>query len=924
MIIPDMGWVYVNVYLFLFYVLCYLLQGSFTFFVMKFVVSEKISEKYPSLSFGVVVAKRIDNKRKTNALAQIYDGLQAQIQKEFNDVDPKKMPKVSNWRSIFETISAKTFETSMEQVLYKALKHKELPFPDNMSRIRDYCMLKWQMPIMCFSLDDIYGDIELVEENGAIFYKDQAGALTKKWNSKQFSRGSITRETEHVVCIIENLGIMEENELEEKMHEMALMIQRYCHGGEFEEDIIQAPRKEKDLGVVGLSEYKPNQYKDDVQKPSKTENSSEKNDRDDTKDDTKDNTNAEEKNHEKKEAVSSSQPTKAIEQPLDTNSLKARLTILLQEACQKAFPEADVSSLKIEYPRDPEHGDYACSIAMKLSKRLLKDPPTIAEKIVQHIEPVQFIGSVEVALPGFINIAIARPWLESKVKDIAEGGALYDTTLGGGKAVVFDYSSPNTAKPLGVHHLLSTVIGQALYNLYAHIGFTSIGINHLGDWGTQFGKLIYAYKTWGSKKTVEKNPVSELLKLYVKFHEEAEQDRSLEDKGREEFKKLEEGNKENHELWSWFNELSRKDLEATYEELGIHFDEYIGESYFNDKMKPIIDEGKEKGVFKEGEKGALIVEFEDGKTPPYMIQKSDGATLYSTRDLATLAYRLQRWEPSQLVYVVDSAQSLHFKQLFATARMLGYTSAKLKHVSFGRMHLPDRSMSTRKGNVVLLEEVLNEAQERARKIVEEKSGDLKKKEREQIAKQVAIGAIKYNILSQNRTTDITFDWDKMLSIEGNSAPYLQYTVARAHSIIRKYNELVREGKKPGKSSEKDKKQSQQQEENEQIDIFEALDRVEGYDDNFKPLEHPLEIALARMIVKCQEYMVAAVEEYKPHIVATYLYEVAQQFNSFYNTVSVLQADSKQVRLVRLNLTKSVIRIVTEGLTVLGIEVPERM
>ncbi len=890
---------------------------------MKFVVSEKISENHPSLSFGVVVAKRIDNTKKTNALAQIYDGLQAQICKEFSDVNPKQIPKVSNWRSIFETISAKTFETSMEQILYKALKQKEISFTDNMSRIRDYCMLKWQMPIMCFSLDDIYGDIELVEENGAIFYKDQAGVLTKKWNSIQFSRGSITRETENVACIIENLGIMEEEQLEEKMHEMALMIQRYCHGGEFEEDVIQAPRKEKDLGVVGLSEYVPSQYKDDAAKTPESSSS-------DTQKDTQKPKSSEDMAVEKPQQEPKSQqetrpqPPRPAEQPLDTNSLKARLTVLLQEACQKAFPEADVTSLKVEYPRDPEHGDYACSIAMKLSKRLLKDPPTIAEKIVQHIEPVQFIGAVEVALPGFINIPIARPWLESKVKDIAEGGALFDTTLGGGKTVVFDYSSPNTAKPLGVHHLLSTVIGQALYNIYSHLGFSSVGVNHLGDWGTQFGKLIYAYKTWGNKKAVEKNPVPELLKLYVKFHEEAEQDRSLEDKGREEFKKLEEGNKENQELWSWFNELSRKDLEATYEELGIHFDEYIGESYFNDKMKPIIDEGKEKGIFKEGEKGALIVEFEDEKMPPYMIQKSDGATLYSTRDLATLAYRLQRWEPSQLVYVVDSAQSLHFKQLFATARMLGYTSAKLKHVSFGRMHLPDRSMSTRKGNVVLLEEVLNEARDRAGKIVEEKSGDLKKKERDQVAKQVAIGAVKYNILSQNRTTDITFDWDKMLSIEGDSAPYLQYTVARAQSIIRKYNEVVREGKKPEKNSEKDKKTSQQQEENEQIDIFEALDRVEGYDDNFKPLEHPLEIALARMIVKCQEYIVAAAEEYKPHLVATYLYEVAQQFNSFYNTVSVLQADSKQVRLTRLNLTKSVIRIVTEGLTILGIEVPERM
>ena len=865
---------------------------------MKFVVDETISEKYPALSFGIIVVKRMDNSKRTRALLQIYEGLKVQIQKQLKNIDPQDMPKISNWRAVFEDINAKTFQTPVERVLYKALKNKELPFKDNMSQIRDYFMLKWQIPITCFSLDDIYGDIHLELEKNNIFYRDQGSALTKKWNSEQFARGSLNSKTENVVCIIENLGILSEEKLKDKTHEMALMIQRYCGGGEFEEDVLQAPRKEKDLNVIGLSEYDPSRYGEEESQPRESEKKVE--------------------DEPKKEVEKKLENDESVE--LDTNSLKSRLTVLLREACNKAYPEADVSTLKVEYPRDSENGDYACSIAMKLSKPLLKDPPTIAEKIIQNVEPVQFIDSLNVALPGFINVKIARSWMESKVKDIAEGAQLYDDTLGQNKAVVFDYSSPNTAKPLGVHHLLSTIIGQALYNIYKHIGFKSVGINHLGDWGTQFGKLIYAYKTWGNKKTVEKNPIPELLKLYVRFHEEAEQDRSIEDKAREEFKKMEEGNQENLELWKWFNDMSRKDLEKTYETLGVHFDEYIGESFFNDKMKAIIEEGKEKGVFKEGDGGALIVEFENEKYPPYMIQKSDGATLYSTRDLATLQYRLKRWDPVQLVYVVDTAQSLHFNQLFETAKLMGMTSAKMVHVSFGRMRLPDRSMSTRKGNVVLLDEVLNEGFERARKIVEEKSKDLKKKEREEVAKKVAIGAIKYNILSQNRTTDIMFDWDKMLSVEGNSAPYLQYTAARAQSILNKYDEMVRKGRK----SQSVKAQDLEEDENKQIDIFEALERVDGYADNFKPLEHPLEMAVVRLLIKFQEYLVLAAQEYKPNLFSNYLYDLAQQFNSFYNTVSVLQADSKQVKLVRLNLTKAVLIALKEGLDILGIEVPERM
>lgn len=892
---------------------------------MRFIISEEFTGEYPSFSFGLLIAKKIDNSKKNSALQQIFDGLRIQIQKADKKTKFFSTPKVTNIRTVFDEINAKTYLSSMEDLLGKVLKNKEISFDDNLSRIRDYFMIKWQIPITLFSLDDIYKDIELVKEKKDIYYRDGGGKLTKKWNSLQFKRGSVNRETQNVVFIIENAGVLSEEELKEKIHELAVMVQKYCGGREFEEDIIKPPRKEKDLGVQGMTDFTPS-----------GEDEEEKNEQEPQKEEAKKEEetpqNEEEPQDEKEPEIKKSEKSPAKKMPekkenfdedktVDTNSLKARIRVQLKEAAKKAYPTANVKELDIEYPPDLELGDYACSIAMKLSKQLLKDPVVIAENIVRNIEPLQFIESVKAVPPGFINITVSRSWIESKIKDFAEDAPLYDNTLGGHRVILIDYSSPNIAKPLGVHHLLSTVIGNAVYRMYKQLGFKCVGINHLGDWGTQFGKLIYAYKTWGNKKTVEKNPISELLKLYVKFHEEAEQDPSLEDKAREEFKKLEENNDENVNMWKWFKDLSMKELEKTYETLNIKFDEFTGESFYNDKMTPLIEEGIKKGVFKEGEEGALIVEFEDENLPPYMVRKSDGTTLYSTRDLATIEYRIKRFNPNQILYVVDNSQSLHFKQLFKTAEMLGFKEVKLVHINFGRMHLPDRSMSTRKGNVVLLDDLIKQGIEKAVEIVNEKSEDLQKKQREKVAEKIALGSIKYNILSQNRTTDITFEWDKMLSLEGNSAPYLQYSYARAESILRKYTEMARKG---GKSKKKKQKNEIPEDENPQTTLFDALERMDGYDESLKPLEHPSEMAVARLLVKFQEYIVQAAEDYKPNLLANYLYDIAGKFNSFYNAVSVLQAESKHVRLARLNLTKAVTRVLKEGMHMLGIEVPERM
>ena len=861
---------------------------------MKLIIDEKIQRNYPTLSFGIILVKNVDNQKKTVALEQIFNGMCAQVRNKMKKSQLKSMPRITNWENVYEDISGKTFQTNLEKLLRDVLAQREVPFDDNLSKIRDYFMVKWQLPIICFGLNHIYGDIELTFNGRDINYKDKGGPLTKKWNSEQLERGDINRETESTVFIVENLGVLEPAKLKENLNELATMIQKYCFGSDIELDVLVPPHNEKDLAVSGLSEFSgaPEEEETVLEEPGSEEPRSPASESYDRPEALKDLPSGE----QIKEIISEDEIYH------NDNFLKTKVGELLLPAVQKVFPDFS-GEVAVEYPRSSEHGDYASSIPLKLAKIHNRNPMDIAKKIMENIEPLQFIGHIYAAEPGFINIKLSKDFLTTYIKEISEEKELFEKPVKNDKTVVIDYSSPNVAKPLGVHHLLSTIIGRTIYNIYSAIGYKTVGINHLGDWGTQFGKLIYAYKNWGDKKNIEKDPVAELLKLYVKFHDEAEQNPEIEDKAREEFKKLEQGDKENTELWEWFKELSLNDLKTTYKKLGVDFDEYIGESFFNDKMATIIAEGKEKGVFKEGENGALIVEFEDENMPPYMLQKSDGTTLYSTRDLAAIKYRLQNWNPDQLIYVVDSAQNLHFKQLFKTAEKLGYDRVKFEHISFGRMRLPDKSMSTRKGNVVLLEEVLADGLSKARDIVKEKSKDLKKKEQEEVAEMIAIGAIKYNILSQNRTTDIVFDWDKMLSIEGNSAPYIQYTYARAESILRKH------------TGEKSKEY--------QIDLFQAIEKADGDEVN-GGLSLEDELNVARLLPKFGEYLLLSAEEYKPNLFTNYLYEVAKHFNGFYNSVPVLQAENAQLKETRINLCKSVSRVLKEGLQVLGIEVPGRM
>lgn len=573
-----------------------------------------------------------------------------------------------------------------------------------------------------------------------------------------------------------------------------------------------------------------------------------------------------------------------MNQTLSITEIKKALTEALEQVINHEYPNEAYGAIELLNPKEEKFGDIATNIALKLCKLIKKSPQEVAENIIKKIQLPEPIQKADFAHPGFINFTIKTDYLTSQIDALVSQQTvslnLHDET------VIVEFSQPNVAKPLGVHHLLSTIIGQSIYNIYKKLGYNAVGINYIGDWGTQFGKLMYAYKNWGDKETIEKDPIPELLKLYVKFHDEAEKNPELEDGGRAEFKKLEDGDPENQQLLKWITDESLKDVQKTYDLLGnIHFDLIQGEAFYKDFMQPIVDEGIKKGIFTKGENDALIVEFEDEKLPTCLVQKSDGASLYFTRDMAVIRYRTDHWKPKKLIYVIDIAQSLYMKQVYETARMLwgADTLPELMHVEFGRMRFPEGKMSTRKGTVILLNDLLLEAISRAKNIVQEKNPDLSDEEIEKIAHIVGTGAVKYSVLSQNRQTNVVFTWDKMLSLDGNSAPYLQYAYARARSILRK-TETTYQGKEI-------------------------------------TLNNDEEIALTRKLMRFEEIVERAAEEYRPNTIAQYLFEVTQSFHHFYTKHQVIGSEEE---VSRLNLVDATTVVLKEGLSLLGIDVVERM
>ncbi len=553
-----------------------------------------------------------------------------------------------------------------------------------------------------------------------------------------------------------------------------------------------------------------------------------------------------------------------------------------EEVMKSAYNVGDVS-VSWERPQDSSHGDIATPLALQAAKKAGASPREIAEKIAEAMNALEDTEKVEVAGPGYVNI-----WLtpEALIRSLGSTREACTAKVKRDEApVVIDYSSPNIAKPFGIHHILSTVIGQSLANVYRHLGWDTISVNHLGDWGTQFGKLAVALEKWGDKP-LEQCTLDDLLELYVRFHDEAEKDETLEDAGRAAFRKLEEGDEKLQKFWKGVVDITTKELNVLYDRLHVSFDESQGESFYEDKMQPIVKEGKEKGVFTEGENGSLIVEFsEEENMPPAIVVKADGATIYLTRDLATISYRISHWNPQAILYVVDVAQSLHFKQLFSTVEKLGWDLPELEHVVFGRMRFADKSMSTRKGNILKLEHVLDEAKSRAEQVISEHGEKIQTDNPDELAEMMGQGAVVYGVLSQNRKMDMVFDWEKALSFEGNSAPYLQYTHARAKSILDKADEV---------------------EEVEDIDSLSEKERL-----------------VLNTLLQFDRVLSETQRSNMPHILANYLYELCRDYNSFYNENPILKAE-EPARSFRVYLTSLTADVIKTGAGLLTISVPDRM
>ncbi|MBR0400381.1 MAG: arginine--tRNA ligase [Mogibacterium sp.] len=555
--------------------------------------------------------------------------------------------------------------------------------------------------------------------------------------------------------------------------------------------------------------------------------------------------------------------------------------------------ESEIREL-IEIPSDEKMGDYAFP-CFRLAKTMRKAPQMIASEIAERVSGNEVFAKVE-NVNAYVNFFIDRAFFADQViKEVNSRGDAYGRSdIGEGRKVIVEYSSPNIAKPFHIGHIRSTVIGNAIYKLYDAVGFDVTRINHLGDYGTQFGKMIVAYRKWGSEEELAHDPIKTLLKYYTRFHQEAKADPSLEDEARETFVKLEAGEAAEVELWKKFRELSLAEFNRVYDMLDISFDSYAGESFYSDKMPRFIDELKEKGLLIKSE-GAQIVDLEEYGMSPAMITKSDGSSLYVTRDIAAAVYRKEHYDFYKCIYVVASQQNLHFKQWKKVLELRGYEWQKdCIHVPFGLVSLSDgddiKMMSTREGTVVFLEDVLNTAVEKTAEIMREKNTE--GVDIDEVSKEVGIGAVIFQELSNNRIKDYVFSWDKVLNFDGETGPYVQYTHARASSVLRNASD-------------------------EEISAVKAG----GYD--FGHLTSDSAYTLIKLIYRVPEVVIEAADKYEPSILTRHLIDIAQSFNKFYHDEHILVEDRDE-RLAKLALVLASRTVIANCLGLLGIKAPERM
>lgn len=539
----------------------------------------------------------------------------------------------------------------------------------------------------------------------------------------------------------------------------------------------------------------------------------------------------------------------------------------------------------LETPPSREKGDIAFP-CFQLAKTLRQAPPKIAEELTEklnkqdlntyHIEKV-------VATGPYINFFFNRKSFTVSMLEQSMDQILSQHHIGKDKTVIVEYSSPNIAKHFQLYHIRSTMIGQSLANIYQALGYNVERINHLGDWGTQFGKLMAAYLKWGNEEDIKANPITELVALYVKFHEEEEKNPELSEEGRLWFKKLEQGDEQAVQLWQWFKDESLKEFSKIYQLLGVEFDHYLGESFYSDKMDDVIDKLKNNNLLEESE-GALIVRLEDENIPPCIIQKSDGTSIYATRDIAAALYREEHFHPEKILYVVDQRQALHFQQVFSVVDKMGYTFAQgCEHISFGLMKIEGELGSTRKGKGILLDEVLDHAVDKAAQIIEQKNPNLENKV--EVAKSIGIGAIVFNDLKHHRTHNIDFKWDEAFNFEGKTGPYVQYTHARICSLLRR-----------------------------------------AEDASVQPLEHNVytDSTVWDLVYTLQQYpsyLIEAVKKNDPSQIAKYLLDLCQLFNRFYAQERIFIEDREEQQ-AKLALAKKVAETLKHGLSMLTIKAPE--